>query len=70
MSMYKNRIIINNKTELSHDEAMDYVRRVIAAGKQSDNGNNYCYLTSFKDGIMVTSDVIKTGHKFTVWRQK
>lgn len=69
MPMHKNRIILNNQTELGYEEVMDYVRKVISAGKVSDNGNNYCYLSSFKDGIMVSSDVIKTGHRFTIWRQ-
>lgn len=41
--------------------ALDAVKRVIGEGRISNNGKQYCYLTVFVSGIVVATDLSKTG---------
>ena len=67
-----NRIIINNRTELTDIQAMEYVLGVIKMGRISGmTENQYCYLTSFKkEGIEyhVVTDLRKKSDSFTLYK--
>ena len=41
--------------------ALDSVKQVIAEGRISNNGKQYCYLTVFVSGIVVATDLSKSG---------
>ena len=65
-----NRIIINNLTNASDEEAIALVEAVIKQGKISNKGKQYCYVTTFKSGQAVSTDLTKKGsHVFHVYQQ-
>lgn len=68
----KSKIIIRNYTDLEDYEAISYIRAVISEGKISDNGNHYCYLTTFKSGYCVSTDRRKDGntHTFYIYKEE
>ena len=49
--------------------AINLVKRVIECGKISNNGNSYCYLTSFNDIIVETRQYRKSPC-FRVYKNK
>lgn len=60
------RVIVNYH-EVTPDEALAHVRLVIELGRISNNGKQYCYATSFNDGVLVFADQTRTGtDTFTV----
>lgn len=64
------RIIINNRSELSDGVALGLVMRIIEGGRVSNDGKQYCYLTSFKIGETeydVATDLRKGSDSFTVY---
>lgn len=67
----KNKLIIRNYTDLEDFEAISYVRAVIAEGKISDEGRQYCYVTTFKSGYKVICDRRKNSdtHTFYVLKE-
>jgi hypothetical protein len=66
-----NRIIINNRSELSEMAVMILVHSVMQGGRISNNNKQYCYLTSFikTDGeYHVVTDLRKKSDSFTVYK--
>jgi hypothetical protein len=63
------RIIIENRTDLSMNEVLPYVKRVIAQGRISKNGTQYCYVTSWWSGLVVYADKNKRSDRFVVVRE-
>lgn len=66
------RIIIDNQSDLKLDEALSLVRRVIKAGKISNNGEQHCYLTAFGSALgehryMVATMLNRKSEKFIVY---
>ena len=47
------KIIIDNRSDLTIDEALARVASVIAKGRISGDGKNYCYATAWPDGTNV-----------------
>lgn len=66
-----NRIIINNRTELSDSDCLKMVDRVVQAGRISKNNEQYCYLSVFaiSDGteIGIATDLRKKSDVFTIY---
>jgi hypothetical protein len=53
--------------EVSLDEALAHVRLVVEEGRVSRNGEQFCYVTHFSDGVLVFADQTRTGtDTFTV----
>ena len=50
-----NKLILRFEDDVSEQEALDSVKDVIALGRISHNDTQYCYHTSFKDGIEVSA---------------
>jgi len=54
-----------NKIIIHHDiddlQATYYVMKVIQQGKISKGGTQYCYITTFTNGVAVHADLTKTG---------
>lgn len=51
-----NKLIVRNYTDLNDLEILSYVMTVMKAGKisETNKGPQYCFHTSFKDGIEVS----------------
>ena len=64
------RLIIDNRTALPEVCLLPHVQAVLKAGLISDNGNSYCYVTTFKGGIVVSSNKTKTGHRFVIRKEE
>ncbi len=68
-----NRIIINNKTDLSDIDAIGMVTAVIKEGRCSNDNMQYCYLTSFKSNkkhYQVSTDLRIRSDSFTIIQTK
>lgn len=64
------RIIVENRTELPMNEVLSYVKKVIRQGRISKNNTQYCYVTTWRDGIIVYTDKNKKSDRFVVERDK
>lgn len=60
------RIIIENRSKLSDQEALMRVRAVMDMGRISNDGKQYCYFSTFKDGTGVSTDLNKASDRFVV----
>lgn len=62
------KIIIHNNTNLEDNEAMLYVNCVINQGKLSKTkqGEQYSFITTFKNGIIVSSGRKKDTYTFWI----
>ena len=61
-------IIINKREGVTDEEALYYVSIVVRQGKISDNGNCFCYVTKFYDGVGVVAEN-KKADVFTVYKE-
>jgi len=64
-----NKLIIENRTELTDLEAINLVGKVINQGRISNNGKQYCYCTGIiiKDKkYMIYTDLNKKSDKFVI----
>ena len=56
------RLIINYDDDVPTVNAIHYVEAVMSMGRCSGlNEESYCYVSKFKDGTVVLSDVTKAG---------
>ena len=71
--MYKmNKLIIDNRTELTDLEAVTLVSKVIGQGRISNDGKQYCYATIAKVGgveYAVYTDLNKKSDRFMITTQ-
>jgi len=65
MSEIKEKIIIENRTSRTTAEIMPFVSHVLQAGKISDNGKQYCYITTWP-GTQVFVAKNKSSFRFVV----
>lgn len=64
------RIIINNRSDASDYDAVSMVLRVIEKGRISNNGKQYCYLSSIGEGktqIDIATDLRERSDSFTLY---
>lgn len=64
------RIIINNRSELSDSTVMEMIMSVIKNGRISNDGKQYCYLSTFiiqGKEYDVATDLRKGSDSFTVY---
>lgn len=54
-------IIKNNVSFLSDIEALSYVQYVVEQGRISNYGKEYCFVTSWKNGVVVFTHRTKEG---------
>lgn len=65
------KIIIHNRTDLKDQEVLPLISKVIQMGRISNDGKQYCYLTTFKiDGeeYHVVTDLRKRSDVFTFYK--
>lgn len=60
------RLIVNIDDDIFEQDALQVVSMVIDHGLVCQNGNAYCYVTGFDNGLIVFADKTKTGHSFKV----
>mgnify|MGYP006428919481 CR=1 FL=1 len=69
-----NKLIIDNRTDLTDAECLPYVERVINRGRISNNNKQYCYATSFEKDketiLIVITDLNSKSDRFTITEQK
>ena len=64
------KIIIKNQTDIDDISVLTLVQRVIKDGRISNNGTQYCYLTSFEiksKEYHVVTNLRKCSDVFTVY---
>lgn len=67
-----NKLIINNRTELTDFEAITLVGRVIKQGRISNYGKQYCYgteITIEDKEYMIWTDLNKKSDRFVITTQ-
>ena len=62
------KIIINIQDDLDPDDAVRRVANIISEGRISNNGNDYCYVTTWVNGTTVTAKRNKKSDTFTVFK--
>lgn len=61
------RIIINNESSCTAEEALIVVKEVISYGRVSNEGKQYCYVTSSPaPKVHVVSSLLKDGDSFKI----
>ena len=66
------KLIIENRTDLSLIDIFTFVHGIISAGRISNNGTQYCYVTTYeKDGreFYVITNSNKRSDKFTIYEK-
>jgi hypothetical protein len=64
------KLIINNKSELPMEQVLEIAQAIVRQGRMSNNGKQYCYLTSFViDNVEyhATSDLNKCSDTLTIY---
>ena len=64
-----NKLIIDNRTKLTDLEAVNLVSRVIAHGRISNDGKQYCYgtrITIEDKEYMIWTDLNKKSDRFVI----
>lgn len=64
------KIHIDIRDNIDPEDAIRRVTNVIAEGRISKNNTMYCYLTTWKDGIAVSTRDYRKSDCFVVWKQK
>jgi len=65
------RIIINNKSDLSDMDAVIFTVKVMQSGRISNNGKQYCYLSSFNSNgneYHIVTDLREKSDSFTIYK--
>ena len=68
-----NKLIIDNRTELTDFEAVNLVGRVIKKGRISNGGKQYCYgtgITIEDKEYMIWTDLNKKSDRFVITNSK
>ena len=68
-----NKLIIDNRTELTDFEAITLVGRVIKQGRISNDGKQYCYGTGIAiedKEYMIWTDLNKKSDRFVITTQQ
>jgi len=66
-----NKLIIDNQTELSDLEVLFYIGQVIEKGliSETSRGKQYCFVTSFVNGVTVGCFKNKKSSRFVVYTE-
>jgi|JI9StandDraft_2_1071091.scaffolds.fasta_scaffold280198_2 hypothetical protein len=67
------KLIIRNESDLEIVDVLSVIKRIISNGRISNDGKQYCYLTSFSVGgkeYHAVSDLNEKSDRFTVYNVK
>ena len=69
----RERLIINNDSDLSMAEVLVLAQSIVSEGRVSGNADSYCYITAFVNGkvrgIMCYAQRNKNSDTLTFWRE-
>jgi len=68
-----NKLIIDNRTDLSDFDALTLVINVVWDGRISNDGKQYCYLTSMpinEKQYVVSTDLNKRSDRFVIMEDR
>ena len=68
-----NKLIIDNRTDLSDFDALTLVINVVWDGRISNDGKQYCYLTSMpinEKQYVVSTDLNKKSERFVIMEDR
>jgi len=60
------RLIVDCRANITMAEALEYAAVVVGKGRISNEGKQYCYVSSFKDGIVAHASVNKTSDRIVI----
>ena len=60
------RLIVDNCAPIPMRDALEYVAVVVGKGRISNEGKQYCYVTSFKDGIVAHASLNKASDRIVI----
>lgn len=63
------KFIIEFDDEINPVTACECVRKVVEMGKISNNGSQYCFVSTFTSGIVVGTAKNKASHRFVVRKE-
>jgi hypothetical protein len=66
-----NKLIIENKSDLSMIDVLELANKVLKLGRISNNDTQYCYLVSFEiqnNEYHIVSDLNKKSDKLTIYK--
>lgn len=64
------KLIIENKSDLTLEKALEYALKVVKQGKISNNGKQHCYLTAFESNkINVATFLNKKSERFVIYKR-
>lgn len=67
------KFIIDNRTDLGDEAILSYVASVMAQGRISNEGKQYCYLTRFKHPVegfvQVATDLNEKSDRFVIIKE-
>ena len=64
------KLIIENKTEKTMEQALEYAQSVVHQGRISNYGKQYCYVTTFRDGVVVCSFLNKQSDRLVIYQEE
>jgi len=66
------KLIIENRTDRPISELLGYIASVLDMGKISETskGKQYCFATTFKDGIVIFADKNKKSDKLIITKDE
>lgn len=65
-----NKLIIENRTDMSMQEAMIYAKHVVSDGYISNDNTQYCYATTWPNGIVVASHKNDKSDRLVIYRDE
>jgi len=67
------KIIIENRSDLTDIDVIDVVKSLIAIGRVSNNGKQYCYLSTFVrpngGNYQISTDLNKKSDRFLIVKE-
>ena len=64
------KIYIDIRDDIAPEDAIRRVAHVIEGGRVSKNNSMYCFLTTWKDGIAVSTREYRKNDCFVIWKHK
>ena len=64
------RIIIENRSSKTDEHVCRMVGNVISNGRISNDGKQYCYVTTFETGLVIATDLNAKSDRFIAYDDK
>ena len=61
------KIIVENRTDRPMAEILELVASIVAQGRVSDSGRQYCYVSIFREGLVITATRDRRSDRFVAF---